>query len=701
MVRRGAVFLGAALLMASVVPCVPADAAGRPAVRVGSEVEFPPYAFMRDGKLVGYSIDLIEAVAETMGLDIESSTGTWDAQWDALVAGRLDVLPIVAILPERRSLVEFSVPHTRTFDAFFVAKGRPPIHSLQEAENLEIVVMRSDAAHHALLERGFRGRLVPVATIPEGLALVAAGKHDAFLGSKLIGVMAIKTHGLRGLKPGPPIREYERVFAFGVKKGRRDLLERLNEGLLIVNTNGEYDRIYGRWLSFDDPWRKLEKHLLPAAGLALAVVLLAGLWLVLLRREVAQRTAALKRSSRALEALGRCNEAVVRAIDEPALLESVCGTIVSVAGHRLAWVGYPVDDERKTVRPVSSAGCDDGFLKEADITWADDERGRGPEGTAIRTKAVDLCRDLVRDPRMAPWRSRAARCGYASAVALPLCAEGRVLGALTIYSGGTDAFDEGEVAMLRELSENLAFGIASLRARSERAATLKELARSNAELEQFAYVASHHLKEPLRTITSFSQLLARRYGGRLDAEADEFIGFTVEGAATMQRHIDDLLSFSRARALERSIAAVDCERVLSEALSGLKAQVDESRGRVAHDPLPVVQADACRLQQVLQNLVANALKFRGERPPIVHVSARRTGDDWVFSVRDNGIGIEPRHFESIFRIFHRLHPKGEFPGNGLGLAICKQAVEAQGGRIWVESRPGKGSTFYFTIPARA
>jgi signal transduction histidine kinase len=227
----------------------------------------------------------------------------------------------------------------------------------------------------------------------------------------------------------------------------------------------------------------------------------------------------------------------------------------------------------------------------------------------------------------------------------------------------------------------------------------EELARSNRDLEQFAYVASHDLQEPLRMVTSYVQLLAKRYKGKLDSDADEFIGFAEDGAIRMWKLIHDLLTYSRVGTWGKELEPIDCEKVLDQSLDNLKMAIEENGAIVTHDPLPTVMADSPQWVQLFQNLIGNAIKFRGNEPPRVHVSASRNGNGWTFSVCDNGIGIAPEYAKRIFVIFQRLHSREKYPGTGVGLAICQKIVERHGGRIWVESEVGKGATFYFTLPA--
>ncbi|MEH2455637.1 GAF domain-containing protein [Nostoc sp.] len=271
-----------------------------------------------------------------------------------------------------------------------------------------------------------------------------------------------------------------------------------------------------------------------------------------------------------------------------------------------------------------------------------------------------------------------------------------------------------ETELLQQLANQIGIALSQAQLLEQETRQSHELARSNADLEQFAYVASHDLQEPLRMVTSYLQILEQRYKNKLDANADQFITYAVDGARRMQTLINDLLNYSRVSSRGQPFMLVDCNLVLEGAIANLQLAIADSKAVVTHEPLPQVMADATQLTQVFQNLIANAIKFCRHQQPQIHIGVAKPGanldeeslnfiqsaDEWLFWVRDNGIGLESQYAERIFIIFQRLHGREKYPGTGIGLAICKKIIERHGGRIWVESKPGQGSTFYFTIPDR-
>ncbi|MBD2439732.1 GAF domain-containing protein [Nostoc sp. FACHB-110] len=288
-------------------------------------------------------------------------------------------------------------------------------------------------------------------------------------------------------------------------------------------------------------------------------------------------------------------------------------------------------------------------------------------------------------------------------------------------------WNQFETQLLLQLANQIGIALSQAQLLEQQTRNVQELARSNSELEQFAYVASHDLQEPLRMVTSYLQLLERKYSNQLDETADQFINYAVDGARRMQNLINDLLNYSRVSTRGQPFVQVDCTEILAQAIANLKLAIEDSGAEITYNPLPVITGDPIQLTQVLQNLIGNAIKFRRELPPRIHISAVATqaGEQgrenlssapspqppatfplstpqyWLFSVSDNGIGLESQYAERIFVIFQRLHGRSKYPGTGIGLAICKKIIERHGGRIWVESEPGEGSNFYFTIPDQA
>jgi len=414
----------------------------------------------------------------------------------------------------------------------------------------------------------------------------------------------------------------------------------------------------------------------------------------------------LRRTTRALHALIDFGRMLARTKDVSAVLDEGCRIIVE-SGYESAWIGLRANDDAKTSNPVVIATSCARDLKTDGVTGKPGGvMGEGPMREAIKAGKTQIWRGIGLYDPSEPQKPDKAPGGHAAIIVLPIFVEERAVGGLAIWSNAPDAYDEEEVRILEQFAGDLGYGIQSLKAlttqkASEEALALQaeELARSNLELKQFAYVASHDLQEPLRNLVSCVQLLEKKFKAQLGTEADKYIGYAVDSAARMQALIEALLAYSRLGTLAKPFKLVDCQKVLKLSLANLRAAISESKAVVTHDSLPKLMADETQLVQLFQNLLGNAIKFRSGPGPKIHVSAAERDSEWLFTVRDNGIGIEKEYADHIFSIFQRLHTRAEYEGTGIGLAIAKKIVERHGGRIWVESEHGKGSTFYFTIPA--
>ncbi|HEY1267643.1 MAG TPA: ATP-binding protein [Candidatus Binatia bacterium] len=289
--------------------------------------------------------------------------------------------------------------------------------------------------------------------------------------------------------------------------------------------------------------------------------------------------------------------------------------------------------------------------------------------------------------------------GAHSALIVPIITATEMLGVIEVASRTPRKFRIDEVRLLEAIGHQMGIAVQKARLMQEAERRAQELERSNADLQHFAYIASHDLQEPLRMVSSYMQLLSRRYKEKLDADADEFIGYAVDGAKRMQALINALLSYSRVGTQGKGLEHTDCEKVLDDTLAALKNAIEDSGAQISRGALPTVMADATQLGQLFQNLIANAIKFRNHHAPVVRISAERKGTEWVFTVADNGIGFDPEYADRVFVMFQRLHGRDAYPGTGIGLAVCKKIVERHGGKIWVDSKPGEGACFHFTLPA--
>ena len=375
------------------------------------------------------------------------------------------------------------------------------------------------------------------------------------------------------------------------------------------------------------------------------------------------------------EALKRCAEAMVEHLD---------------AAFARIWTLAPAEN---VLELQASAGL---------YTHLDGLHARVPVGSfkiglIARERRPHLSNDLTHDPHVTDpaW---AVREGMVAFAGYPLVVEDRLVGVMGLFA--RHSMTSGTLQTLESVADSIAIGIERKRAEAALVQQAEDLARSNADLQQFAYVTSHDLQEPLRTMIVFSQMLTKRYGGQLDADADEFLAYIVSGAQRMQGLVDSLLAYSRVVNVDTMpFAPLALHAALRWATMNLQTIINETQADITSEELPTVRADQVQLVQLFQNLISNGIKYRRpEESPRVHISAQRCGDEWVIAVRDNGIGIPREYAERIFGVFKRLHGN-DIPGTGIGLAICRGIVEKHGGRIWVDSELGQGSVFYFSLPA--
>lgn len=404
------------------------------------------------------------------------------------------------------------------------------------------------------------------------------------------------------------------------------------------------------------------------------------------QKRVAQ---AQEKASRALRLLTECNDALLHAEDEQRLLNDICRLIVETGGYLMAWVGFADQDTGKRVRPVARSGYEKGYLDSVEVSWGDTASGQGPVGAAIRTGATQVIQDCFDNPRFEPWRERALQRGYQSMVGLPLKGNADVQGAIAVYAREPGAFAEEEVRLLEKLADNLAFGIEALRARIR-------LANANRELQGFTYAASHDIKGPLGRIATFSALLEKQYRDRLEGDGLHFLDFIRQNSNRLIELVDALLIHSQMEQRLSCLGRVDLEAAVRGVLNELTEDIKHCGARVELDIAPaVVQANYQSLAQALRNLLSNALKYASQAtPPIIEIGGVHLGNRYRLWVKDNGIGFDMAYRGKIFEIFRRLHTYNEYPGSGIGLALVKKAMEAMGGKVWAESEPGRGATFF-------
>jgi signal transduction histidine kinase len=434
------------------------------------------------------------------------------------------------------------------------------------------------------------------------------------------------------------------------------------------------------------------------AGYILAlVVVLTFHWRSAERSEAAMRESEhqLQRSNRMLQAVSESNDTLVRAKDEDTLLRDVCRIVVEAGGYSLAWVGFAVNDESKTIRPVAQWGPDKGYVTGLSVTWADTERGSGPAGTAVRTRTPVALRNIATDPAFEPWRDRALERGYMSTIAVPLLHGEEVLGVIAVYADEIAAFDVPEVEILQRFADDLAYGIVALRTRErqeEAEAQLREMLRSK---DRFVETIAHELRTPLAAVVGFAQVLQEEGSGLTPDDRAEMMQMLIDGGLDLTNIVDDLLVAAKAEAGTLTVARVRVD-LRAQATQVLENWGQEAAGQIEFTgPTVHTIGDPARVRQILRNLISNALRYGGEQIQICVDSNASTGQVMVI---DNGIGVPPEEQEAIFEPYRRAHNSPSLTASmGLGLSISRQLAQLMDGDLTYRRDPGK-SIFALTLP---
>lgn len=706
-------------------------------IHVASERDFKPYSFVdANGRPAGFGVDLITAVADAMDIHVEIHPATWDGAWNGLVEGRFDALPIVAKLPSRVPFVDFSLPHTETFDSFFVRKGDPPIDNIAGAEGKEVIVMRSDAAHHALLERGFTGNIILAKNISEMLHLLASGKHDALLFPKLLGIIMIKDLKIKGVEAGPTIPDYKREFSFAVKKGDTELLEKLNQGLLIVKSNGEYERIYKKWFGFENPWRRYVEYFWPVMVVSAVIALTASLSAVMLRRMVKKRTVELDEKNRLLSlAREELSERVEQRTAE--LLKTNAALMSENAERRLAEATLRESEER--YRSYIEVTGQIGWSTDAEGNVMDDipawRRYTGQTSDEIKgsgwSSAIhpdDLNRTIEKWQKSitegcfyeTEYRIRRFDGAYRHFMArgIPLFREdGRIREWIGTCVDITDRKQSED--LLKKAHEELETRII------ERTAELKAAnARLQIEIAERERMEDELIKaQKLESLGIFAGGIAHDFNNLLQAIANN-IGVAkifasernklmeaLNDAETAAKYASQLsqrlLTFAKGGSPVKKATSVS--RLIEESLSISMSGSNILTECEVPDDLSPVEVDEGQINQVLNNLLINAkeampsggrIRIRAEGVKVGESDNLflKEGDYVRISIEDQGAGIPEENLFRIFDPYFSTKERGAEKGTGLGLSVCHSILVKHGGLISVESTVDVGTTFHVFLP---
>ena len=630
-------------------------------ITVVMDDNYPPYIFRSgDGQLQGILKDTWDLWSSKTGIRVELKAMDWGKAQQAMITKNADIIDTIFRTPEREPLYDFSPSYATIAVPIYFHRSISGISDITTLRGFTVGVKEGDACFGKLIANG----IASLVQYPSYEAMVDAAANNEIrvfcLDKPPADYFLYKKSMEKEFRYTEPL--YTGQFHWAVHKGKSDLYSLVQSGFARISQS-ERDGIERKWMGaplIGQDEIRFARIITYVFGGVAAVTIVLTVWTWMLRRQVAARTRGLVAAHDALVESENRFRTIFDNINDAIFIQEIdTGAILAVNHRMLEMYGYASEAEVLAANPSDLRENSPPFDDRAAKVW--------------RAKAADG------EPQIFEWRAR-TRAGDLFWIEVSM---------RRAHIGGTG---DRLLVVVRDISERKQAELAL----GERT---QDLERSNADLEQFAYVASHDLREPLRMISSYMALLERRYGDRLDAEGHEFIGFAREGAVRMDGLIRDLLEFSRVGRMSDPAAPQPLAPLLTRAIEGLRTVVTERDALITLPPeLPEIACSGGDIARLFQNLFSNALKFvvPGRRPRIA-VTCAREGDHWKFTVADNGIGIDPAYFDRIFKIFQRLHTRDNYEGTGIGLAICRKIVERHGGHIWVESTTGEGTTFLFTL----
>jgi PAS domain S-box-containing protein len=695
---------------------------------IASEPDYPPYCMVdEDGNADGFSVELFLAAANAVDLDVEVKIGVWNQIKTDLAEGRIDALPLVGRTPEREEFFDFTMPYLSLHGAVFVRKGTTGIHSLDDLKGKEIVVMKGDNAEEFVRREKVSNIIFTTSTFEEAFRKLANGQHDAVITQRITGLELIEKLGLKSVEPLDfQLPQFRQDFCFAVQKGNTVLLNRLNEGLSVVIANETYDELRGKYFGPDEeittPYDMAKMVLFVITPLILILIVL---WIIFLRREVIKRTQGLHDEiSNHKKTLAKLKQQQKKISESEAQIRLLLNSTAEGI--------YAIDTNGNCTLINKAALGILGFRSKEEVLGKNMHNlihHTQPNGTKC---SIDNCMIFkafkegrgIHNDKDVLWRNDGTSFP-AEYFSYPIRQNGNIEGTVVTFWDITERKKaENELLRLKnELEEKVADRTAELEEkvqklnRSQKAMlymvedlnniTLelkeerKKLEYSNSELEAFTYSVSHDLRAPLRAINGFSNFLTEDYSDKLDDEGKRYINTIKANADKMDTLISDLLNLSRVSRAEINFHSTNMNDLVESVFEEIATDDEKNSFELTIHEMPEAKCDQRLIRQVWQNLIGNALKYSSKSDVKKIEIGRKESDDKkevIFYVKDHGAGFDQKYSDKLFGVFQRLHKEEDFKGTGIGLALIKRIVHRHKGRVGAEGEPGKGATFWFSIP---